>query len=127
MANEKMNYKWVEDIITKTQWKNHHSHISSYTFLEEVDGGIKIGYPVAHDPEKGIISNTPEITDEEYLRRIDLHRRATNTRPFPLETPEEKAERLALKEDEENKKHVKEYLEYEKEKLREINIEEIPF
>lgn len=123
----KINYNWVEEIISKTKWKNHHSHISSYTFLEEVDGGIKIGYLVAHDPKEGIMSDKLEIINEEYLRRIDLHRRATNTHPFPLETPEEKAERLALKEDEANKKHVKEYLEYEKEKLREIDIKEIPF
>ena len=123
----KTNYKWVENIISKTGWKNHYSQIGSYTFLEEVDGGIKIGYLVAHDPKEGIMSDKLEIINEEYLRRIDLHRRATNTHPFPLETPEEKAERLALKEDEENKKHVKEYLEHEKEKLREIDIKEIPF
>lgn len=123
----KINYNWVEEIISKNKWKNHHSHISSYTFLEEVDGGIKIGYLVAHDPKEGIMSDKLEIINEEYLRRIDLHRRATNTHPFPLETPEEKAERLALKEDEANKKHIKEYLEHEKEKSREIDIKEIPF
>ena len=123
----KTNYKWVENIISKTGWKNHYSQIGSYTFLEEVDGGIKIGYLVAHDPKEGIMSDKLEIINEEYLRRIDLHRRATNTHPFPLETPEEKAERLALKEDEANKKHIKEYLEYEKERSRDIDIKEIPF
>ena len=82
---KEQNYKWVEKNISKAEWKNHHSHINSYTFLEEVDGGVKVGFLAPP------YSTDLEIINPEYLRMMDMHRRANNVKPTPLETPEEKA------------------------------------
>ena len=75
-----MKINWTSKQVSKTDWKNYYSEISSYTFLKDTGSGILIGFITVGD----IPSNCEEITDVELLRIIDCHRRQASLYPFPL-------------------------------------------
>ena len=76
--------KWAKTIIPNKEWSGYCSQISAYTFLRRTSNGVEAGFASGNELYK-----SEEITDIDDLRRIDLHRRQTNQRPFPLLTDDE--------------------------------------
>ncbi len=145
------NYYWAEKTVTKSDWKSHYCHLNNYTFLGEEERGILVGFLTCE-----LSLNVLEIFDEDKLRRIDLHRRASNLRPTPFLTEEEKEEKKryydhirkceeerekSFKEKEAKgglfkrseavssfeRKKAKEYFAMQDEKEKPINLQDIPF
>lgn len=75
-----MNYHWTSKKVSKTDWREYYSNISTYTFLEDKGDGILIGFISTPDIPRGC----EEITDIEHLRIIDIHRKQANIGPSPL-------------------------------------------
>lgn len=75
-----MKINWTSKQVSITDWRNYYSEISSYTFLENTQDGILVGFITVGETPAGC----EKITDENYLRSIDVHRRQINTRPFPF-------------------------------------------
>lgn len=106
--NKSVDFYWVEKKIPEREWNSTYSQLGSYTFLGESDGKVSVGFLDTQIPFGGI-----EIYDDELLRRIDLHRRAINLRPYPLENEEEKRDRLSREEKSKGWKAEKEVWEKE--------------
>lgn len=81
---------WVKKLFGAKEWENFYSHNTAYTFIEKggdrTNQGIVVGFMVANE----IPINCMPCSDEE-LVIIDKNRRATNTRPFPLEDKNEES------------------------------------
>jgi hypothetical protein len=106
--------KWVEVLVPKKQWNDHCSHLGSYTYLGDANGQVRAGCLVREN------SLEQEILSDEDFRRIDLHRRASNIQPTPLETQDEKQNRQPQ---EDLQKKAREMFP----KQEEIRLEDIPF
>ena len=80
VKNESVKYVWYATEVPAKKWRDYYSkHGGSYTFLAEdlKRKVVRIGFLAVKAPEGCI-----EITNEEELRMIDTHRRATNHSPF---------------------------------------------
>jgi hypothetical protein len=74
------NYQWVIQLVSKIKWNGIYSKNSSYCYLGEEAGQIKIGFLIA---EKFISEKCLPCSDED-LRRIDIYRRVKNIYPRPF-------------------------------------------
>lgn len=80
-----VKFKWYKIKVTNYMWKSYYEK-QHYFKLEEDMSHVWIAY-INHEFQKPR-SDALEITNVEELRKIDLHRRATNTRPFVFEDKE---------------------------------------
>ena len=74
---------WVKQLVSKKDWNTQYSK-GTYTFLEETKEGIWIGFTTPH-----LSQRVEKITSNYEFRKIDDHRKATNTYPRPFEDIEE--------------------------------------
>ena len=75
---------WVKRLVSKTEWKNFYSQISSYCLLEKKGDGYMVGF--------GAVGGIPflcEVCDDNDLWKIGNQRRAQNVYPNPLEEKSE--------------------------------------
>ena len=79
MANS-IKYKWYKVKVLTKKWNDYYSKIGSYTFLGEEDKDTWIGFLAVVPPE-----NCLEITNIEELRKIQLHKEASNSYPRPFD------------------------------------------
>lgn len=71
---------WYRAKITRKEWIGYFSKINSFTYLDEEKNNVGMGFLAVIPPP-----NCLKITNLLELRKLDLHRRAINLRPFLFE------------------------------------------
>lgn len=75
---EPAKYRWYKAKVDKKKWNDWYSK-SGYSFLGEEKDGVWVGFLSVVEPEGCL-----EMTDLDELRRVDLHRQATNHLPYVM-------------------------------------------
>jgi len=75
-----MKINWTSKQVSNADWRNYYSEISGYTFLENTQDGVLVGFITVGE----IPAGCERITDINLLRTIDAHRTQINLKPTPF-------------------------------------------
>jgi hypothetical protein len=78
---------WVKKQVSKKDWASTYSQSLGYSWLGENAGNVIMGFLIGRPADKeevDLLNDRIALCNDDELRRIDLHRRAANCRPYPL-------------------------------------------